>query len=148
MAKIPVQMLKEHSYAVDARTSHTLPRGWVGELDEEVAIGVIAANSARPLQHLNPDQSFSVGVVRAALAGDHDKVAELLKQADADAAEDAKEAPAPVKATVRAKLTDTYEGPDETGVQTKLAKGVRVEGEFAEKLIAAGVAKELPANSK
>jgi hypothetical protein len=144
--KIPVQMLNEHRYREDARSSRTLPRGWVGELDEEVAIGVIAANSARPLVALNADQKLAVDVVRASIAGDHEKVDSLLKQAAADAAEDGK-APGNEKPDVliRAELKKVYEGPDDTGQPTKLNRGVRVEGEFAARLIAEGFAKEIKA---
>lgn len=147
MAKISVQMLKEHSYVEDARNSRTLPRGWVGELDEEVAIGVIAGDVARPLTELNADQKLSVDVVRAALAQDHEKVAALLQQAENDAAASGKvqssgSEPVP---EVRAELIKSYDGPDETGQPTKLRKGVRVQGEFAARMIADGYAKEIKA---
>lgn len=132
---IPVQMLKEHAYKEDARSSRTLPRGWVGELDEEVAIGVIAINSARPLRPLNADQKHHIDVVRAAIAGDEERVRVLLEQG-----EDGKPPAPPAPSTTVAKLIKEYEGPDDTGQATKLAKGVRVNGEFADKLIADGFA--------
>jgi hypothetical protein len=136
---IPVEMLNEHSYTEDARGNvRVLPRKWVGELAEEVAIGAIAGGHARPLADLSADQKRAVDVVRAAMAGDEVKVAALLAEEEAAAAP-----AAPPPKPKRAKLKARYEGPDETGQPTRLAKGALVEGELAERLIDAGHAEEV-----
>lgn len=68
---IAVQMLKHFEFVENERGDYRrLHAGWTGQLDDEAAIGVIAAGAARPLQDLAADQAQYVDLISRARQGD------------------------------------------------------------------------------
>ncbi|ADJ23035.1 hypothetical protein Hden_1223 [Hyphomicrobium denitrificans ATCC 51888] len=80
MAVIAIEMLREHRYPENARTTRVLPLKWRGELDEEAAAYAIAIGAARPRSPLTKDQALAVEILKAAKANDYDRIDQLRQE--------------------------------------------------------------------
>lgn len=77
MAVIAIEMLKEHRFQENARSTRVIPRKWCGEIDEEAAVIAIGSGAARARQELNDEQKLAVEVFQAAEAKNYDRLREL-----------------------------------------------------------------------
>lgn len=87
MTMIHIRTLREWSYREDpgGDAVRVFPAHRTYSLaEDEVGLLAIAHGAAEPAEPLDADQAFALEVTRAALAGDEERVAALLAEAEAE----------------------------------------------------------------